>query len=85
STEAGATPFLALFGFFGFFAASGRVFVMPGDGRPMVSRAPAAVDQAKVMCVPTGSGLRVTVQQVLDAIHGDHQESHGRQKQKSDN
>ncbi|MEU6679078.1 hypothetical protein [Streptomyces sp. NPDC046925] len=50
----------------------------------MVSRAPFAVDQAEVMCAPAGSGPRFTVQQILDAVHGDDQEPHGRQEQKSD-
>ncbi|MGE6734248.1 hypothetical protein, partial [Streptomyces sp. NPDC059900] len=67
------------------FRASGSVLVMPGYGCPMLARLPSTVDQAKVMCVPTGSGPRFTVQQILDAVHGDYQESHGRQEQKSDN
>ncbi|MGX1665253.1 hypothetical protein, partial [Streptomyces sp. NPDC055366] len=74
--EAGAAPFPR---------ASGGVAVLLGHGRSMTSPGPCAVDETKVTYPPAGSRPRFPVHPVLDAVHGDHQESHGRQEQKSDN
>ncbi|MGW5865310.1 hypothetical protein ACWFRJ_24395, partial [Streptomyces sp. NPDC055239] len=65
--------------------ASGRVSALFGGGRPVMCRALSSMDEAKVTYPPTVSRRRFPVHQILDAVHGDHQEPHDRQEQKSDN
>ncbi|MFD4478954.1 hypothetical protein ACFWPU_22965, partial [Streptomyces sp. NPDC058471] len=64
---------------------SGRVAVLRGGGRSMTSRVAFPVDETKVAYASIGSRPRFPVHPVLDAVHGDDQESHGRQEHECDN